>query len=225
MENEQFHAHVGVQTVLPLFIFLIGCFSSLLFIIRENSLACIVMMLCFGLSLAYMLYSKYHQDESPFNGYVKDLGEFIAFGFSTLAFGFTFYDAQVLILAILFFYASCLVMGMARNWILKSKNPIGWPMMLNGIFFPLIYFFYVFYFNDPGNSIFLIYFVAVGVLAVSHFKFFSIEYFELPVELSGENKQKSTVIPDRKVVFEERDLKTEEITQRLDALLERMNTN
>ena len=55
--------------------------------------------------------------------------------------------------------------------VLHLKNSCGWPIALNGLFFPIMYYFYEFYLGSAGNSIFIIYYLIIAFLSVSKINF------------------------------------------------------
>jgi len=142
-----------------------------LFIDKDEYAHAIMMVVAFVLYVANNIVLNIKQNATVFNEYLEDLGLFMAFGVTTMFFGLFFYKDSVAVMMVVFFYAIAMVLGLARNWVLKYKNSVGWPVPLNGIFFPLLYFFYQIYLQSPGNSIFIFYFIIIGILSLSRYNF------------------------------------------------------
>jgi len=110
---------------------------------------------------------------TQFNLILENISVFMAFGIASIAFGIIFYSPAISLSLILFvyFFAITTVLSMARNWENEARDSLGWPIAFNGVFLPLFYYMYIFYFQSPGSSIFLFYFAIAGLLSVSSYKF------------------------------------------------------
>lgn len=176
-------------------------------------MAFLVMMFSFIVYVANNVCINIFRNASIFNEYLEDSSAFIAFAMTSIVFGFLFYK-DIVSLATVFFFAICTLLSMSRNWILHFKNSKGWPLALNGLVFPLIYFIYVFYLKSPGDSIFLVYYVVIGFLAISNYNFLgykensSTSYIAKPIEkkeeLTEEKKTKMLVSLRTKKNFKSR---------------------
>ncbi|MCA9486570.1 hypothetical protein H6501_02035 [Candidatus Woesearchaeota archaeon] len=190
-ERNSFHDHFNLASFLPLLIFLLGIYTIYLFIVGFTTMAFLVMMFSFIVYVANNVCINIFRNASIFNEYLEDSSAFIAFAMTSIVFGFLFYK-DIVSLATVFFFAICTLLSMSRNWILHFKNSKGWPLALNGLVFPLIYFIYVFYLKSPGDSIFLVYYVVIGFLAISNYNFLgykensSTSYIAKPIEKKEE---------------------------------------
>ncbi len=95
----------------------------------------------------------------------------MAFTVSTLVFGMLYFPEDEIILGVTMFYGICQVLAMSRNWIASTKNSQGWPIALNGIFFPFIYYLYIIYFRGFGEAVFIVYFIVIAMLSISNHNF------------------------------------------------------
>lgn len=173
MEAGILSKNFNYRSFLPMILFIFGIYILFLLLTQKESQAIFVMMLSFVVFIGNNILTNVKGTPSIFNEYLEDLAIFFTFGISTIIFGFNFYKDNLLIIAIITFYSMTILLGMARSWILGMKNSIGWPLGLNGIFFPIFYYIYEFYLQGPGDSIFLFFYIIVGFLSVSHYNFLS----------------------------------------------------
>ena len=170
-EENPFQKHFDYGSFLPLFIFILGFYTIYLFILKDFSQGFFVMLLAFIIYVINNTIINLSGFTTVFNEYLEDMATFLSFGISSIIFGLVFYGEDPVILGIVLFYAICLVLALSRNWIMRLKNSVGFPIPLNGLFFPLIFYIFSIYLKDPGNSIFLIYYFLVAGLSVSHINF------------------------------------------------------
>lgn len=121
-----------------------------------------------------------------FNEYLEDMSALIAFGVTTIIFGVIFFQEEFITLALVFFYGVCVILGLARNWIVRLKNSMGWPLPLTGLFFPFLYYIYSIYLQSHADSIFLLYYLLVGIFSISRHNFLGYD----------ETKEKLRVVDD-----------------------------
>jgi hypothetical protein len=171
MNNNFFIRNFDYGSILPILLYLLGVYINYLILIENFETAFFLMMIGFVIYVLNNIYINIMGFSTLFNEYLEDIGSFMTFGLSTILFGIFFYNTDNFILFFIFFYASATVLSFARSWVLGFKNSIGWPLALNGIFFPLIYYIYRFYLEGPGESIFLFFYVIVSILMVSEINF------------------------------------------------------
>jgi len=160
----------------PLFIFILGVYCVSLFAQKNYSLGVFVIMISFVIYVASNIFLRTHKRYNTyFNEYLDDMGTFLTFGISTIIFGLIYFETNPLFLTIIFFYAIAAILSIARNSILNLKNTSGYPIVLNGIFFPLTYYFYLFYLDAMGSSIFLLFYFIIGFFLISNYNFLSRE--------------------------------------------------
>ena len=202
-----FEDHFNFGSFLPLFIFIIGIYINYLFVTSEFSQGVFVMMLVFVIYVTNNIIINITKSSSIFNEYLEDIGSFTAFGLSTVIFGLIFFRENYIILSIIIFYSVTLILSLARNWILRLKNSLGWPIALNGVFFPLIYYIYLFYLGTQADSIFIIFFILIGILLVSTYNF--VGYDETLTNIS--EKRKDNGKTDESIKNEENNNSNEDI--------------
>jgi hypothetical protein len=174
MEALKLQRNISYGSILPIVVFISGLlviyfFSSQLF--AEG----MITMLFSSIFYIVMVVIRSSDVNPPtqFNLILENISTFMTFGISSIMFGVMFYSPNVDILFILFiyFFAIACVLSVARNWEYDVREALGMPLAFNGIFFPLFYYMFRFYFNDLGDSIFLLYYVITGILTLSSFKF------------------------------------------------------
>ena len=158
-------------SILPFLLSILGLYSIFLLINNYISQAFFVVMIGFLVYVINNIIINVTGFSTVFNEYLEDFGSFLTFGLTSIIFGFVFYKGDTLVLILTFVYAISQLLSLARDWILKVKNSLGWPIALNGIFFPLIYYFYLLYLKEPGDSIFIIYYIIISLLSVSKINF------------------------------------------------------
>jgi len=152
-------------------IFLIGVFTIYLISNQLTSQGIFLLLIALGLYVINNILKKFFQFENDFNRYLEDFSFFVTFSLTITIYGILFYGSSYLFLSIIIFYSICSLLSSARNSILNLKHSMGWPIMLNGLFFPVFYYFYEFYLGDNGESIFLFYFLIVAFLSISKINF------------------------------------------------------
>jgi len=171
MHRKNFDKHFDYGSFLPLLLFIFGIYILFLFLIGKYSQGFFTMLISFVIYITNNIIINIKGFATVFNEYLEDMAVFLTFGINTIIFGLIFYKNSLLVLTIVFFYATSLVLALSRNWVLKFKNSLGWPIALNGIFFPLIYYIYEFYLKGPGDSIFIVIYIVVAFLSTSSFNF------------------------------------------------------
>ncbi len=221
----------NLMSVFPLLFSLVGLYVLYLFFIEEFSRGFIVMLASFVLYVIYNVLINIFQTTTLFNEYLEDLGGFLLFGVTLMVFGMMFYSGDFLLVLSVFFFSVCTSLALARNWVLKVKNSVGWPVALNGLIFPLIYYFYIFYLDVLGKSIFIIYFMLVGLFSISRINFLGYneivdgKEFVYNREDKNLSKKKNENNIKNKKMTEENLPKEKEIGKKLDALLSRLKGN
>lgn len=169
--DNHFEKHFNYGSFLPLVLFILGIYTSYLFIITNYSQGVFIMLLALVVYVINNLINNLNENTTLFNAYLEDMAVFVTFGIAPIVFGLNFYEQDLIILSVVFFYAISQVLGLARNYVSRDKNTKGWPAPLNGLFFPFIFYIYIFYLQDPGKSIFIFYYIVVGALSVSEYNF------------------------------------------------------
>lgn len=168
--EHQFERNFDYNSFLPLLLFILSIYILFLFVIKKYSQGVFIMLIAFVVYVLNNIIVNL-KTSSVFNEYLEDMAVFMAFGMAPIVFGLAFYSGNLFILLVVFFYSVCQVLNLARNWVLSAKNSRGWPAPLNGIFFPVIFYIYIFYLQDPGDSVFIIYFILVGFMSISEYNF------------------------------------------------------
>lgn len=228
MEALKLQRNIDYGSVLPIIVFISGLlviyfFSSSLF--SEG----IITMLFSSILYIVMVVIRSTDVRPPtqFNLILENISTFMTFGISTILFGIIFYSPNVDILFILFiyFFAIACVLSMARNWEYDIRDSLGMPLAFNGIFFPLFYYMYRFFFNELGSSIFLIYYLVAGILTLSGYKFLWFDekyikdkkkYDEFYTKIKTEDELVDERIKQRETKhFQERKLKDKQRKQQI----------
>lgn len=169
--DNRFEKHFDYGSFLPVVLFILGIYVSFLFVIEKYSQGIFVMLISFVVYVLNNLINNLKENTTYFNEYLEDMGVFLTFGIAPTIFGLNFYEQDFIILLVVFFYAISQVLGLARNHVSNDKNTRGWPAPLNGLFFPFMFYIYIFYLQDMGNSIFIFYYILIGILSVSEYNF------------------------------------------------------
>ncbi len=166
--------NITYGSILPIVVFIAGLlviyfFSSQLF--GEGMIT--MLFSSFFYIIMILIRSSDVNPPTQFNLILENLSSFMTFGISSILFGVMFYSPNVELLFILFiyFFAIACILSIARNWEYDVRDALGFPIAFNGIFFPLFYYMYKFYFHQLGDSIFILYYLIAGVLIVSNYKF------------------------------------------------------
>ena len=186
--DNRFEKHFNYGSFLPVVLFILGIYVCFLFVIDKYSQGIFVMLISFVVYVLNNLINNLKENTTYFNEYLEDMGVFLTFGIAPTIFGLNFYEQDFIILLVVFFYAISQVLGLARNHVSKDKNTKGWPAPLNGLFFPFIFYVYIFYLQEMGNSIFIFYYILIGVLSVSEYNFLG---YKRDSELQGYSEKES----------------------------------
>ena len=170
-EINQFEKHFDYGSILPLLLFISAIYTFYLFLNGFYSAGFISIIGSFVIYIVNNVIINMKGFSTVFNEYLEDTAAFMAFTVSTLIFGMLYFPEDEIILGVVIFYGICQILAMTRNWIASTKNSQGWPIALNGIFFPFIYYLYVFYFRGFGEAIFIVYFIIVAMLSISNHNF------------------------------------------------------
>ncbi len=166
-----FEKNFDYGSFLPLFLFIIGFYTIFNFVNENFSVGFFALIVSFIIYVGNNIYINYTKFTTVFNEYLEDMAAFVAFGVTIVIYGLIFFKEDSFILMIVLFYGMCLVLSMARNWVMKLKNSVGFPIALNGLFFPIFYYIYKFYLGSSGGSIFIFYFILAGFFTISNYNF------------------------------------------------------
>ncbi|MEC8220572.1 MAG: hypothetical protein VX028_00755 [Nanoarchaeota archaeon] len=166
-----FEKNFDYGSILPLLLFIVSLYTLYLFLNGFYSAGFISIIISFVIYVANNIILNIKGFSTVFNEYLEDSAAFMAFTVTTLVFGMLYFPEDEIILGVVIFYGICQILAMSRNWIASTKNSQGWPIALNGIFFPFIYYLYVFYFRGFGEAIFIVYFIIVAMLSISNHNF------------------------------------------------------
>lgn len=167
MAINEFTKHFDYGSLLPTFLFLSGFTTLYLFSVENYSLGNIFLMISFVIYVVNNILINYFGYSTVFNEYLEDVASYIAFCMSAVLFGLLYFQGSFLIGFIVFFYALSEILSLSRNWILRVKNSKGWPIALNGIFFPFSYYLVAVVIQGFGEAIFLVYYIIVAILSIS----------------------------------------------------------
>lgn len=166
-----FEENFSFGSILYILLFILGNYILYLLLNNQVSFGIFLMLIAFLFYLNNNVLVNVYNMKNSFNRFLENISVFLTFGISTLVFGYIYYKGNSYLFLIIVFYAVCLLLSLVRNISFSFENSIGWPVSLNGLFFPLFYFIYVYFFNDLQNTIFLFYYIIVGVLLVSSYNF------------------------------------------------------
>lgn len=203
-------------SLLPLIQFILGVYILFLIINQDNSMAFLIMLAAFVIYIINNIIINIKEGTTVFNEYLEDMSSFLTFNITIVVFGTVFFKDDLLVLTVLFFFSICQLLAIARNWVLGVKNSKGWPIPLNGLFFPLTYFIYLFYLQGPGDSIFLLYYVIVAVLSVSEYNFLG---YEEKVEENNHGSQDRKIEKASMTYNSDREYVQNKISERLEKIL------
>lgn len=200
-DDISFHKHFNYGSILSVIIFILGIEIIILFLKNEVSLGNILML---GGIVIYILNNIILNSlnlKSHFNDFLENLAVFLTFGITTIIFGILHFENNLLLLTVIFIYAICIILSLSRNKVSHLTNSIGWPVALNGLFFPLTYYIYEFYLFDMGIAIFLLFYIIVAILMISKFDFLgSTVKEEQKIKKEFEEKTE-TIIPQKNYQF------------------------
>ena len=149
MENTQqrdlFKENFNYSSFIPMLIFILGTYIIYLILKKDYGQAFIFMLGAFLIYVYNNISSNLKNESMIFDEFLEDMASFFTFGVSIILFGIIFYKGDLTIMLAIFFFAICSILSAARSWVLKLKNTNGFPIALNGLFFPLVYYIYVFY--------------------------------------------------------------------------------
>lgn len=172
-DKTHFSNYFNLWSFMPLLLFILGFYTIYLLVLEQFSQAFFNMLISVLVYVFNNMLIHYSKITTYFNEFLEDMASFLAFGISSMVFGIIFFSDSELFLAIILFYGVALVLSLARNWVLEHKNSVGFPLVLGGLFLPFLYYIYLFYLQDMGSSIFLLYFLITGLLFLSKVDFIS----------------------------------------------------
>lgn len=171
MSRSTFHNNFGYGSFLPLVLIILGNYIILLLLNERSEQAIFVMLISFATYIINNIFVNYYEMHNNFDEFLENIAVFLNFGVSTVVLGILKFSEEMMVLTIILFYSVCICLSLARNKISELKNSNGWPIALNGLFFPLIFFFNEFYLGDVGNAIFIIFYITISILSVSSYNF------------------------------------------------------
>lgn len=166
MANE-FVTYFNRGSFLPVILFFLGISTLLLFSINQYSYGCMVLLGGFIIYITNNVVVNRRGFSTEFNEYLEELASYLTFSITTIVFGFVYFQANTTMIIIISLYAISQFLAFSRNWILHRKNSMGWPIALNGIFFPLSYYLVTVVVQGFDTGIFLLYYLIITILSIS----------------------------------------------------------
>ncbi len=179
----QFEKHFDYGSILPTILFISGIYTIYLFINEFYSAGFFSIIFSFFIYVVNNIILNVKGFSTVFNEYLEDIASFTSFTITTIIFGMKYFNGDEMILGMIIFYSICQILSLARNWISKTKNSQGWPLALNGIFFPFIYYLYIVFLKGFGEAVFILYFIIVGMLSISQHNFLGYEESKEKIEV------------------------------------------
>lgn len=170
--------NINYGTTLPVLVFIAGLLVIFFFSSQQYGEA--MLFLLVSATLYTIMKIIKNSDINPptqYNQILENISTYLTFGITPIMFAIHFYSEEktLPLILLIFFYAIATALSMARNWDHDTSESLGLPIAFNGIFLPLFYYMFKFYFKEPGSSIFLIYFIFAGILTLTNFKFLGFE--------------------------------------------------
>ena len=197
-EINQFEKHFDYGSILPTLLFIMGIYTIYLFVNQFYSAGFFSIIFSFIIYIGNNILINVKGFSTVFNEYLEDIAAFIAFTFSSMVFGMMYFRGNEIILGMIIFFGICQILSLSRNWISRTKNSQGWPIPLNGLFFPFVYYLSIFYFKGFAQAVFLLYFVIVGMLSISHHNFLGYRESREKVEVVSFIELKKRIKKDSK---------------------------
>ena len=170
-EENNFLNEINIATLLSLVFFLFGLVS--IYGIANNIYSISMLSLLLGFIFYFLLlcFQKIYRKTSQFNDYLENLGSFFLFCLTPIFFGLVSFKDNFLIIFVLFFFSFTALFSQGRNLVSNCRNTIGFPLPLNGIFFPIFYYTNLYFLGQQETSTFFIYYLVFGFLALSKINF------------------------------------------------------
>lgn len=167
MAINEFTKYFDLGSLLPTFLFLSGFTTLYLFSIQSYSYGFIFLMISFVIYVINNILINYLGYATIFNEYLEDIASYVAFSLSSIVFGLLYFQESYFMVFVVFFYALSEVLSLSRNWVSRVKNSRGWPIALNGIFFPFSYYLVTVVIQGFAEAIFLVYYISVAMFSIS----------------------------------------------------------
>lgn len=164
--------HFNLGSFLPLFLSILGLYNIFFFLNNEFGKGFLVMLFSFIVYISNNFILNLENKNTIFNKYLEETSSFLSFGLTTVIFGFIIYKNNIYFLLIISLYTISIILFQARNWLLEVKNTEGYPLVLNGLFFPLFYYIIKIYYNSNTFIIFIIFYIIISILSITNINFF-----------------------------------------------------
>lgn len=187
---ENFSGLMDLNSSISICIFILGFFSLFFILKKDFGMGFLFMLFNFLIYIINTIISNLRNKISYFYEFLDDLTIFFSFAVNIIIFGFIFYNGDLFYLTGVVFFAVTILFATTRNWLLEVKNSVGFPLALNGLFFPLVFYLYIFFIPGLGRAIFLFYFLIVGMFSVSRFNFLGHKEIEGNFEIIEKDKNK-----------------------------------
>lgn len=165
----KYRFEVNTITFFYLFTYILTSYSIFLFFQKSFDKGFLILLINFTLSLIANLLFKQKLKETTFNNFFSNITQLYNFGISIFLYGTIKFGNNILLFTLLNLFLISTILNLTRNWHYNLNNNIGWPIELNGLFFPLTYFFLKTFIKDM-IFIFGLYFI-IFILTISNIKF------------------------------------------------------
>lgn len=180
---------VNLITFFYLISYFLGSYNLYLFFQNSFDKGFFVLLFNFVLCLIGGLFFKEKLKETIFNRFFCNIVLLYSFGFTIFFYGILKFSYNLLLFILLSLFLLGLFLNVTRNWFYNLNNNLGWPILFNGLFFPLFYFFLKTYI---GEMIFILgLYLVVFILSITNLRFFKEKELKNDLEDGDEIKNKS----------------------------------
>lgn len=151
--------------------------------------------------VVYVFYSIYISTKKIKRENIELLTETIAlfsvFLFPLLAYGFVLFESSIEGILLLILFSFMQILNFVRNWTYEVHHSKGFPIILHGLFFPLIVFTSQVIAPNFEQALFVIYFIVTSMLSITPYNFIQYQggLFEEKVE---EQQREDNITSDNK---------------------------
>ena len=154
--------------------------------------------------IVYVLYCVYISAKKIKRENIELLTETIAvfsvFLFPLLVYGFVLFESSIEGVLLLVLFSFMQILNFVRNWAYEVHHSKGFPIVLHGLFFPLIIFASQVIAPNFEQALFVVYFIVTSMLTITPYNFIQYQGGLFEKE-NGENKENNTNTNNEKTIF------------------------
>ncbi|MFT4243849.1 MAG: hypothetical protein ACMXYB_00140 [Candidatus Woesearchaeota archaeon] len=176
------------------FLVIFGSFIFYHFSVGNYVISSYGILISFVIYIAYTIYVSIKKiKRQPIEILTETIAVFSVFLFPLLAYGFVLFENSIEGVLLLVIFSFMQILNFVKNWAYEVQHSKGFPIVLHGLFFPLIVFISQIIAPNFEQALFIVYFIITSMLSVTPYNFIQYQGGLFEEERKNNNNDENTI--------------------------------